>query len=134
MVRGLLTPTSMSSILWRCRVNRRHRSENEAVLLLKHTAATQRKWFSYSLTAKFRSTETCAQNGAKSPDSQPHFDGDLLMVVAVAKIGWRMRRDDEPSNDDDIHCLEVKQRRQRRVEGLAGFLRQPCTSYPNPFM
>jgi hypothetical protein len=60
---------------------------------------------------------------ARTKDAQPHFDGDLLAVVAIAFITWTLRQSGAPTEDDVQLALEQEEKRRRRgVDGVAGYI------------
>ena len=61
---------------------------------------------------------------AHSKDRDPHFDGDLCCVVALAYISFLLRRPDEIPNGDDMVQLqnaELHRMRRRSVEGFLDY-------------
>ena len=76
--------------------------------------------------SSLRSSDQLMTKLARSTDALPHYEGNVLMVIAVAYISFKLRRPDEPVADDDMAELQRMDFAHVRRRAVEGFLDYTC--------
>ena len=79
---------------------KRRRGPGRILPRLPHVASTTPALVFIVVDSNIASTEFLQTKLARTQNSLPHFDGDLLCIVAVAFVHWKLRHTNEAADDD----------------------------------